>query len=190
MSSQVRSVFQPISLYTIISSQLQKFHARCQNRASTGPFHLPPRYQEDHVNHHIMVLVANEVREYVAACPICASNMMSHTQPAGLLRYKFLTAPGLASPWTLSLGFPTQVTLIKKIIPTVVDRFTKMAHFIPLLKLTSADETVEAQLTQLFCLCPKGFCFRSGTPVRLQVLARVLQAGGDFNPSPTARRNG
>lgn len=106
---------------------------------------------------------------------------MSHTQPAGLLRPLYVPH----SPWTcITLDFVTGLPNSgNTIIPTVVDRFIKMAHFIPLLKLPSAEETVEVQLTQIFCLCPKGFCFRSGTPVRLQVLARVLQAGGGFTPS-------
>ena len=48
-------------------------------------------------------------------------------------RYRFHIAPGRTSFWTLSLGFPCPEG--NTTVLTVVDRFSKMVHFIPLPKL-------------------------------------------------------
>lgn len=85
--------------------------------------------------------------EYVAACSVCARNKMSR-----------LPAPGLLQPLPVPkrhlLGFrygssPSEGNTT---VLTVVDRFSKVVHFILLLKLLSAKETAEVMLSQVFRL--------------------------------------
>ena len=83
-----------------------------------------------------------DVREFVAACDICARSKASHRPPAGLLHP--LPVPG--RPWShISLDFVTGLPVSQghDTILTVVDRFSKAVHFIPLPKLPSALETAE-----------------------------------------------
>ena len=89
-----------------------------------------------------------EVEEYVAACPECAWNKASRHPPAGFLHP--LPVP-LRPCSDISLDFVTGLPLSdgNTTILTVVDRFSKMVHFIPLPKLPSAKETVEVVLSHV-----------------------------------------
>ncbi|KAI3361551.1 hypothetical protein L3Q82_013699, partial [Scortum barcoo] len=85
-----------------------------------------------------------DVRDYVLlACSTCARGKSTHTPPpAGLLRP--LPIPG--RPWShialdFATGLPTSAT--NTTILTIVDRFSKAAHFIALPKLPSARETAD-----------------------------------------------
>ena len=92
-----------------------------------------------------------EVGEYVAACPVCARNKVSHRPPPGLL----CPLPVPHRPWSdISLDFVTGLPPSKgnTTILTVVDRFSKMVHFVPLPKLPSAKETAEVLLLHVFRL--------------------------------------
>jgi hypothetical protein len=71
------------------------------------------------------------VREYIKGCSVCQRNKTEHLHPAGLLQ--LLPVP--SSVWTdiamdFIEGFPKVGD--KLVILTVVDRFSKFAHFIPL----------------------------------------------------------
>ena len=82
---------------------------------------------------------------YVAACDICARCKVSRTPPAGLLH----PLPIPTRPWAdISLDFVTGLPSSdgSTTILTLVDRFSKMVHFVPLPKLPSARETAEALL--------------------------------------------
>lgn len=86
-----------------------------------------------------------EVSEYLAACPTCSRNKASHRPPAGLLR----PLPVPHRPWSnIALDFVTGLPPSEgnTTVLTVVDRFSKMAHFIPLPKLPTAKETAEVML--------------------------------------------
>ena len=90
-----------------------------------------------------------EVGEYVAACPVCARNKNSRRPPSGLLQ----PLPVPHSPWSdISLDFVTGLPPSEgnTTILTVVDRFSKMVHFIPMPKLPSAKGTAEAVLLHVF----------------------------------------
>jgi len=83
-----------------------------------------------------------EVGEYVAACPTCARNKTSSSSPMGLLHP--LSIP--SRPWSdISLDFVTGLPVSQgnTAVLTVVDRFSKMVHFIALPKLPSAKETMQ-----------------------------------------------
>ena len=92
-----------------------------------------------------------EVTEYVADCTTCARNKTSTQSPMGLLQP--LSIP--SRPWSdISLDFVTGLppSAGNTTICTVVDRFTKMTHFIPMPKSPSAKETAEALLSHVFRL--------------------------------------
>lgn len=92
-----------------------------------------------------------DTREFVNACPVCNQHKPSHQAPAGLLQP--LSVPH--RPWShISLDFVTGLPLSNKhtTILTVVDRFSKIAHFVPLPKLPSAKETAELVLLHVFRL--------------------------------------
>src|ERR671932_1712412 len=82
------------------------------------------------------------VRKYVSSCDICQRNKSRRHKP-----YKELQ--GLKVPYTLwshiSMDFIIELPKVKgySIIWVVVDRFSKMAHFIPL-KTTQAKELADA----------------------------------------------
>uniref|UniRef100_A0A3Q2VWQ2 Gypsy retrotransposon integrase-like protein 1 n=1 Tax=Haplochromis burtoni TaxID=8153 RepID=A0A3Q2VWQ2_HAPBU len=95
--------------------------------------------------------LTRDVRDYVSACAVCARNKSSTKRPAGLLHP--LTTPH--RPWShISLDFVTGLPTSsgKCVILTVVDRFSKAAHFIPLAKLPSAAETAQTLITDVFRL--------------------------------------
>ena len=92
-----------------------------------------------------------DVAEYVAACPTCAANKTSTSQPAGKLR----PLPVPDRPWShVALDFVTGLPPSQGMttVLTIVDRFSKMAHFIPLPKLPDARETAEIVLQHVFRL--------------------------------------
>uniref|UniRef100_A0A8D3E3V3 Gypsy retrotransposon integrase-like protein 1 n=1 Tax=Scophthalmus maximus TaxID=52904 RepID=A0A8D3E3V3_SCOMX len=92
-----------------------------------------------------------DTKEFVNACPICNQHKPSHQAPAGLLR----TLPVPHRPWShISLDFVTGLPPSKcyTAILTVVDRFSKMAHFVPLVKLPSAKETAQLIIHHVFRL--------------------------------------
>ncbi|XP_075894338.1 uncharacterized protein LOC142896522 [Nelusetta ayraudi] len=92
-----------------------------------------------------------DTREFVNACPVCSQHKTSHQAPAGLLR----PLPVPHRPWYhISLDFVSglPLSLGHTTILTVVDRFSKMAHFVPLTKLPSAKETAELVLQHVFRL--------------------------------------
>jgi hypothetical protein len=71
------------------------------------------------------------VREFVRGCPVCQRNKTEHLHPVGLLQ----PLPVLRQVWDdiavdFIEGFPKVGG--KSVVLTVVDRFSKFAHFIPL----------------------------------------------------------
>ena len=83
-----------------------------------------------------------DAQEFVAACDVCSRSKASHHPPAGLLRP--LPIPG--RPWSdIALDFVTGLPTSRgnNTIMTVVDRFSKMVHFVALPKLPSVAETAD-----------------------------------------------
>ncbi|KAI2657474.1 Transposon Tf2-9 polyprotein [Labeo rohita] len=93
--------------------------------------------------------MARDIRPFVLACSVCAVSKSSNRPPAGLLQP--LSVP--SRPWShISLDFvsglpPSQGNTV---VLTVVDRFSKATHFIPLPKLPSARETAVAVIDHVF----------------------------------------
>jgi hypothetical protein len=77
------------------------------------------------------------VREYIKGCSVCQRNKTDHLHPAGLLQ----PLPVPSSVWTdIAMDFVEGFPKVggKSVILTVVDRFSKFAHFIPVGHLYSA----------------------------------------------------
>ena len=92
-----------------------------------------------------------EVHKFVQTCPVCAQNKTSTQPPAGLLQP--LQVP--RRPWShVSLDFVTGLPPSEgnTTILTVVDRFSKSVHFIPLPKLPSAKDTAKLMVQHVFKL--------------------------------------
>ncbi|XP_023815983.1 uncharacterized protein LOC111948232 [Oryzias latipes] len=95
--------------------------------------------------------LARDAQEFVAACTVCAQNKVSNQPPAGLLH----PLPVPSRPWShIALDFVTGLPLSagKTVIMTVVDRFSKAAHFVALKKLPSAAETAQLVIEHIFRL--------------------------------------
>ncbi|KAK2905603.1 hypothetical protein Q8A73_009546 [Channa argus] len=93
--------------------------------------------------------MARDVREFVLACPFCAQTKTSRRPPFGLLH----PLPIPRRPWShISVDFVTGLPPSQgnTVILTVVDRFSKMAHFIPLPALPTAKETAEVLVRNIF----------------------------------------
>ncbi|KAL0172849.1 hypothetical protein M9458_033160, partial [Cirrhinus mrigala] len=85
--------------------------------------------------------MARDAREFVLPCPVCTV--------IGLLR----PLPIPSRPWShIAMDFVTGLPLSdgNTVVLTVVDRFSKAVHFIPLPKLPSARETVAIVLDHVF----------------------------------------
>ena len=95
--------------------------------------------------------LTKDIGDFIKACLICNQHKASHQAPAGLLR----PLPVPHRPWShISLDFVTGLPSSQghTVILTVVDRFSKMAHFVPLPKLPSAKETAQLMLLHVFRL--------------------------------------
>ncbi|TWW74436.1 Retrovirus-related Pol polyprotein from transposon opus [Takifugu flavidus] len=87
----------------------------------------------------------------VNACPICNQQKQPRRAPAGLLQ----PLPVPRRPWThIALDFITGLpqSVGNTVILTITDRFSKMAHFVPLPKLPSAKEMAQLVIQHVFRL--------------------------------------
>ena len=92
-----------------------------------------------------------DTKEYVSACSVCARSKASHQAPAGLLR----PLPIPHRPWShIAVDFVTGLPPSdgNDTILTIVDRFSKAVHFVPLPKLPSALETATLLTQHVFRL--------------------------------------
>ncbi|XP_061886375.1 uncharacterized protein LOC133636399 [Entelurus aequoreus] len=92
-----------------------------------------------------------DTKAFVAACRVCSRNKASHQAPAGLLH----PLPIPSRPWShIAVDFVTGLPPSEgsDTILTIVDRFSKMAHFVALPKLPSALETAQLLVLHAFRL--------------------------------------
>uniref|UniRef100_A0A3B5QD67 Gypsy retrotransposon integrase-like protein 1 n=1 Tax=Xiphophorus maculatus TaxID=8083 RepID=A0A3B5QD67_XIPMA len=95
--------------------------------------------------------VHNDVKEYVLACSTCARNKSSHRPPSGFLQP--LSIP--KRPWShISIDFVTGLPPSRGMttIFTIIDRFSKSCHLIPLRKLPTAFQTAQLLIKHVFRL--------------------------------------
>jgi transposase InsO family protein len=89
------------------------------------------------------------VEDYVRSCDTCCRSKNPQHRPYGLLQQM----PIPENPWkSISLDFITDLPPSKGFdtILTVVDRFTKMAHFLPCTKTINSQETAELLMREVF----------------------------------------
>jgi hypothetical protein len=85
----------------------------------------------------------HRVREHVWGCEVCQRNKTEHLHPASLLQ----PLPVSSTVWSdISMNFIEWFSKVggKSVILTVVDRFTKFAHFITLGHPYSATSVAKA----------------------------------------------
>ncbi|XP_068504911.1 uncharacterized protein [Syngnathus scovelli] len=90
-----------------------------------------------------------DTSDYVRACSICNRYKTPTRPPAGLLQ----PLPVPQRPWShLSIDFVTGLPPSEgnTVVLTVVDRFSKMTHFIPLPRLPSAKQTASIMVREVF----------------------------------------
>ncbi|XDV31422.1 hypothetical protein PO909_034111 [Leuciscus waleckii] len=95
--------------------------------------------------------MARDVHSFVLACSVCATGKTSNRPPDGLLQ----PLPIPSRPWShIALDFITALPPSQgnTVVLTVVDRFSKAVHFIPLPKLPSAKETAVTVVDHVFRL--------------------------------------
>uniref|UniRef100_A0A803JPU4 Gypsy retrotransposon integrase-like protein 1 n=1 Tax=Xenopus tropicalis TaxID=8364 RepID=A0A803JPU4_XENTR len=88
---------------------------------------------------------------YVKSCDICSRTKNTRSKPVGLL----VPLPVPARPWgSISMDFTTDLPPSKgyNTIFVIIDRLTKMAHFVPLPKLPSAATTAETFIKEIIRL--------------------------------------
>uniref|UniRef100_A0A8P4FYW6 Gypsy retrotransposon integrase-like protein 1 n=1 Tax=Dicentrarchus labrax TaxID=13489 RepID=A0A8P4FYW6_DICLA len=123
--------------------------------------------------------MARDTRAFVAACSVCAHGKSSHQLPAGQLH----PLPVLSRPWShIALDFVTGLPTSEgnDTILTIVDRFSKSVHFVPLPKLPSSLETAKLLVTHVFRLhgIPQDLVSDRGPQFASQVWRAFCQALG------------
>jgi len=91
----------------------------------------------------------SDVKDYVRSCEICSRSKDSRHKPYGFLNS--LDIP--SKPWfSISIDFITDLPSSNGFtcIFVVVDRFTKMGHFIPFPTIPSASDTASAFMSNVF----------------------------------------
>ena len=89
------------------------------------------------------------VEDYVRTCDTCCRAKMPRHHPYGLLQ----PLPTPSKPWqSITMDFITDLPPSQGFdaILTVVDRFTKMAHFLPCVKSISSQETTDIIMREVF----------------------------------------
>uniref|UniRef100_A0A8C6PCD2 Gypsy retrotransposon integrase-like protein 1 n=1 Tax=Nothobranchius furzeri TaxID=105023 RepID=A0A8C6PCD2_NOTFU len=92
-----------------------------------------------------------DVKEYVSACQTCARNKGSNQPPFGLLH----PLPIPSRPWShIALDFVTGLPPSRgfTVILTIIDRFSKACHLVPLKALPSAADTATLLVKHVFRL--------------------------------------
>ena len=88
------------------------------------------------------------VQDFVRACPTCQRYKSEHLHPAGLL----MPLPVPQSVWAdVGLDFVEALPRVggKSVILTVVDRFSKYCHFIPLAHPYTAESVAQAFFAEI-----------------------------------------
>lgn len=121
-------------------------------------------------------IMDRDIKDYVIAFSICTCNK-NNNQPAGLL----LPLPALGRPWShIALDFVTRLPPSEgnTVVCTIIDQFSKAAHFIPLTKLPIALETAQILKKKVFHVhvIPLDIVSDRGPQVTSQVWKAFCQA--------------
>src|SRR5579875_2628384 len=89
------------------------------------------------------------VKDYVTTCDTCSRSKIPHHRPYGLLQPLLIPE----TPWTsISMDFIVNLSPSKTFnsIFVVVDRLTKMTHFIPCHKTVTDEETTRLFIDNVY----------------------------------------
>uniref|UniRef100_A0A8C5M5M4 Gypsy retrotransposon integrase-like protein 1 n=1 Tax=Leptobrachium leishanense TaxID=445787 RepID=A0A8C5M5M4_9ANUR len=95
--------------------------------------------------------LSRDVRDYVKSCDVCARAKTLPQKPLGLLQ----PLPVPETPWShVTMDFIVDLppSAGHTCIMVIVDRLTKLAHFIPSMKIPTAKETASLFIAQVFRL--------------------------------------
>uniref|UniRef100_A0A3Q2NTH6 Gypsy retrotransposon integrase-like protein 1 n=1 Tax=Fundulus heteroclitus TaxID=8078 RepID=A0A3Q2NTH6_FUNHE len=95
--------------------------------------------------------MSRDIKNFVLSCPVCAQNKPSNQRPAGLLQ----PLPVPERPWShIALDFVTGLPSSNGMttILTIINRFSKSCHLIPLRKLPSALQMAQLLVKHVFRL--------------------------------------
>lgn len=95
--------------------------------------------------------MSQDTRAFVSSCSVCARSKSSNQQPAGLLH----PLPVPKRPWShIAVDFVTGLppSAGNTTILTIVDRFSKAVHYLPLPKLPTATETANLLIQHVYRL--------------------------------------
>ncbi|KAK7879248.1 hypothetical protein WMY93_033967 [Mugilogobius chulae] len=120
-----------------------------------------------------------DIRSFISACSTCARSKSSHQAPSGLLN----PLPTPRRPWShIALDFVTGLPNSdgNTAILTIVDRFSKAVHFVPLPKLPSSTETAHLLVLHVYRLhgIPADIVSDRGPQFTSQVWKAFSQAMG------------
>jgi hypothetical protein len=112
----------------------------------------------------------------VRSCEVCQRNKTKHLWPGGLLQ----PLPVPSAVWAdVAMDFMEGVPRVngKSVILTVIDRFSKYAHFLPLAHPYTATSIVRVFFDEIVpAWDPELHCQRQGPGVHQRLLARALSA--------------
>ena len=122
-----------------------------------------------------------DTQAFIAACPTCAQNKTSTRPLSGLLH----PLPIPTRPWShIAVDFVTGLPNSNgnTTILTIIDRFSKAAHFVALPALPSARGTADLLVPHVFCLhgIPSNIVSDRG-PQFISRLARLLRNPGSHH---------
>ena len=121
-----------------------------------------------------------EIGEYVALCDICQRVKASHQKPTGLLQ----PLPVPEWKWEeIGMDFITGLPKTQRgydAIWVIVDRFTKVAHFIPIKQTYGKNKLAELYLTKIVVLhgVPKRICSDRGAQFTSHFWRKLHKAMG------------
>ena len=127
------------------------------------------------------------VKDFIKTCEICSRSKKAHHRPYGLLQ----PLPVPNRPWSsISMDFITDLPPSEghDAILVIVDRFTKMAHFIPCSKSISGPETANLILANVVRLhgIPDDIISDRGAPFISHFWKRLFQLLGTTTKLSTA----
>lgn len=118
----------------------------------------------------LVALHGPDVLGFVTACLVCARGKTTYCPPAGLLC--LIPIPSRHRSHIV-LDFVTGLppSGSNTTILTIVSRFSKAVHFVPLTRLPSTSETAQLLVQHVFCLCgiPSDLVLNWGTQFTLGV---------------------
>lgn len=95
--------------------------------------------------------LSRDINSYLSVCLDCARSKPSRVKPLGLLN----PLQQSDAPWkSISVDFIVELPEISgfNAVMVVVDRFTKMAHFIPCSTTITSQQTIDLFISRIFSL--------------------------------------